>query len=419
MTETQRAINVFSAARVSSALHGLIGKSHMGRGVSGLCLLLPLLFHSNPLLAAEVWPSEPVMIAPEAFKSENISAAIVRKGSLAPHIDVQAYISADLRRVHRIRPVGSGRVREVMVTPGDIVHKGQILLVYDNFSLSDEKQRLLTAEAALRQAKATEREAVLAEHRASVLRGGVVSAGEVERRRARLQDARSLVAQQEATLQNARERMARFTSTTEKTSGIVSSVVSPVDGIVRSVNIVAGEDLVNGPAAPVEVDDLSHVWVISQVPDREASLLDVGDMQHTWVGAIDGNPVVSHVDVIEGGVDPGTRRVLARSLIPNPEDMLRPGKLVRSRIFAGQAVSGVIVPSSALQTIDGKDCVFVRVGPEKWAARQVTTGPSQDGKTVITEGLKDGETIIVTGSYVLKSQALLKPSQPGKGSAPE
>ncbi|MCQ9154485.1 efflux RND transporter periplasmic adaptor subunit [Acidomonas methanolica] len=358
--------------------------------------------------AAEPWPVAPVHIAPEALEREGIETDVARPGALAEHVEAQAYITADERRISRIRPVGTGRVTEVLVTPGQMVRRGDVLLRYDNFSLSDERQRLAAAEDSLRQAEARERDAALSWRRGDALRGGAVSSGEVERRKARLAEMRALVSQSMALVRNERERMARFSSSIEKASGLSSAVVSPVDGIIRRVNVSIGENIAATSLPPVEIDNLDKVWVVSQVPEDKAGKLAIGGRQETLSPAFS-HPITSRIDLIEGGVDLSTRRVLVRSLVPNPARILRPGMLVRTQLFSARIVHGVIIPSDALQTIDEQNCVFVRSGKEAYEARRVALGPSLGGRTVITKGLAAGETVVTRGSFLLKSQALLNP----------
>ncbi|AQS88559.1 membrane-fusion protein [Neoasaia chiangmaiensis NBRC 101099] len=376
------------------------------RGAAFLALSLLVAPHA---IAQETWPSAPITIAADALKTEGIETGTARPGRLPPHIDAPAYVALDERRVVRIRPVGFGRVRSVEVSTGEPVKRGQVLLTYDDFSLSDQKQRLLSAEAALQQAGALEKEASLAYSRARTLQGGAVSAGEAHRRLSRLQDARGLVQQREAMLQNERERMARFSSRTEQTRGILSTVVSPIDGVVRRISVTAGEEVSSGAQPPVEVDDLSKVWVISQIDEADASELTRNSRQLTWFRP-DRPPIESRIDIIEGSVDPATRHVLVRSLIPNDTQALRPDMLVRTRLFAAGDVGGQLVPAIALQTIGEKPCLFVRTGADQYVARHVGVGPTLEGETVITSGLKSGETVVTKGSFILKSQALLSPA---------
>lgn len=384
-------------------------QAHIGTSFFLGVILLGITEASIPVAwAQERWPTGPVTIVPAALEHMSIETAKAEPGALRNYIEAQAYVAADERRISRIRPVGTGRVTEVLVTPGQVVRLGDALLRYDDFSLSDERQRLVSAEDSLRQAEAQERDAVLAWKRGEHLRGGVVASGEVERRRARMNEMHALVSQREAQVQNERERMGRFSSPIEKVDGLSSTVTSPVTGIVRHVNISAGEAIVLNSAAPIEIDNLESVWIISEVSTEDAARLAIGGQQQTWLRGRD-DPISSKIDLIEGGVDIGTRRVLIRSLVPNVQGALRPGTLVRTRLFFSRAVAGQVVPASALQTIAGQRCVFVRTGLDRYAARHVDVGPSLDGRTVIIKGIEAGETVVSRGSFIVKSQALLNP----------
>lgn len=363
---------------------------------------------ASPALAASGWPDHPIAISREALKREAIHVAVAKAGALPPHIDVPAYIDQDDRRSARIHPVGQGRVQSVLVTPGEIVKRGQVLFTYDDFSLSDERQRLLSAEAALQQQKALRDDARLSYHRARTLQGGAVSRGEAQRRLSRLRDAEGAVKRSEALVQNERERLARFSSSSERTQGLHSAVISPIDGIVDKITVSVGEEVSNRSKAAVEIDNLSHVWVVSQVGEQQAAHLTRGGRQLTWP-APDVAPIESRIELIEGSVDPMTRHVLVRSLVANRHGQLRPEMLVKTRLFSSRKVSGAIVPDTAIQTIGSQDCVFVRRDETHYEARKIVKGPDLDGEIVITEGLKPGETVVTDGSFVLKSQALLTP----------
>lgn len=359
------------------------------------------------------WPKAPIVISHDALSHENIHTAVTKVGALPPHVDVPAYIDQDDRRSARIHPVGQGRVQTVLVTPGEVVSKGQVLFTYDDFSLSDAHQRLLSAEAALQQARALRDDARLSYDRARSLQGGAVSQGEAQRRRSRLQDAEGTVKRSQAIVQNERERLARFSSSSEKTEGLHSSVISPIDGIVNRVTVGVGEE-VSGRAAPaVEIDDLSHVWVVSQVGEHQATHLSRGGRQLTWP-APDAQPIASRIDLIEGSVDPMTRHVLVRSLVENAKRQLRPDMLVKTRLFSSELVHGTSLPATAIQTIGSQPCVFVRIDDTHYEVRKVSTGPELDGTIIVTKGLKPGETVVTDGSFVLKSQALLAP-EPNHG----
>ncbi|WP_130732943.1 efflux RND transporter periplasmic adaptor subunit [Komagataeibacter xylinus] len=373
------------------------------------CVFGTLMASIPVVRAQESWPKEPVIIAQAALTSEGIETAQAQPGTLPNHIEAQAYVATDERRVSRIRPIGTGRVTDVLVSPGQVVKRGDTLLRYDDFSLSDERQRLLSAEDALRQAQAQEHDAVLTWQRGEHLRGGIISSGEAERRRAHMTEMHALVSQREALVQNEKERMRRFSSPIEKVDGLSSTVISPVNGIVRHVNISVGEDITTTPAVPIEIDNLDSVWIISEVSTEDVGKLAIGGQQQTWFRGMD-DPIISRIDLIEGDVDIGTRRVSVRSLLSNAQSALRPGMLARTRLFFSHPVAGQVIPTAALQTIAGQKCVFVQIGRDRYTPRHVVVGPSLDGRTVLTQGIAAGETVVTRGSFVLKSQALLNPA---------
>jgi cobalt-zinc-cadmium efflux system membrane fusion protein len=347
-----------------------------------------------------------VDISDEALQAEDIHTATAVAGSLPRHTDAPAYVAADERRIVRIRPVGDGRVISVAVVPGQIVRKGQPLLTYENFTLRDETFQNTSDEASLRAARAEERNARQLYERGQQLKGGALSVGEVERREEAWRAARALVQEREADARRASEHVRRYSSGMEKVEGGQSIVVSPIDGVVSHVSVVSGQDMTAGGPPPIEVDDLSHVWVVSQVNDVDARSVLVGNRQYTWI--VEGEPpLVSRVDAVEGSVDPGTQHVLVRSLLANPANRLKPGMLVRTRLFFRNEVKGMIVPEAAVQTLNGQPVVFVRAAPGRYAVRPVETGPSLDGNIVLLRGVKAGETVVTQGSFVLKSQVIL------------
>lgn len=350
-----------------------------------------------------------VQISPDAFKAENILIATAIAGTLSDHMDVPAYVALDERHVARIHPIGNGRVQEVFVTPGEKVQKGAPLFKYENFSLADQEQRANEAQAAYQQALAQESNATDIYKRGRALVGGVVSSGEVERRFASFKAARELVRQRQAELTTERQRLARYSTQLEKGEGLVSTVTSPISGIIRKISVTQGESVSNTALPAVEIDDLSQVWVISQVDPQKAGLLAAGGQQLTYISANQA-PISSNITLIEASIETGTRHVLVRSLVTNPDMILRPDMLVKTRLMTRNRVSGVLVPEAAIQTLNGENCVFVQKSDHEFVPRNVTVATTLEGKALVTEGLKAGQKVVSQGSFVLKSQYLLAPT---------
>ena len=350
-----------------------------------------------------------VQISPDAVKAENIAISTAIAGTLSDHMDVPAYVALDERHVARIHPVGNGRVQEVFVTPGERIQKGTPLFKYENFSLADQEQRVNEAQAAYQQALAQESNATDTYKRGRALEGGVVSSSEVERRFSLFKTARELLRQRQAELTMERQRLARYSIQLEKGEGLVSTVTAPISGIIRTISVAQGESVSNTALPAVEIDDLSQVWVISQVDPQKAGLLASGGQQLTYISANQA-PITSNITLIEASIDPRTRHVLVRSLVTNPDMVLRPDMLVKTRLMTRNRVSGVLVPEVAIQTLNGRNCVFIQKSDHEFVPRNVTVATTLEGKALVTEGLKAGQKVVSQGSFVLKSQYLLAPT---------
>jgi cobalt-zinc-cadmium efflux system membrane fusion protein len=95
-----------------------------------------------------------------------------------------------------------------------------------------------------------------------------------------------------------------------------------------------------------------------------------------------------------------------RNVLNNSGNQLRPEMLATAEIPAGAPRETVLVPSDALQQIDGQDVVFVRTAPDRFTVRPVHVAETHNGETPIVDGLNGGEQVVVKGSFVLKSQLL-------------
>lgn len=349
-----------------------------------------------------------VMISDAAVKIEHIKIVPVVQGQLSEHVDAPSIIMADARAVANIRPVGAGRVVSVSVVPGQVVKKGAVLFTYENFSFRDTTNARTSQDAMLLSAQAQAENASQLYHRAQALRGGVLSDAEIERRKAAWLAAQALVSERRAQVVELNDQIKRYSSNIEVQKNGLTNVVAPLDGVVTRINISNGQDIAADGIPPIEVTDLSSVWIVSQLDAEQARIVQKGNRQVTRLEP-GGASLESRVDVIEGQVDPGTQHVQARSLVKNPTLSLRPGLLVQTRIFSSDNVTGCVIPQASLQMLGDMHVVFVRTSAQHYTAREVQIGPELDGQVVITQGLNPGDYVVAQGSFVLKAQAILAP----------
>jgi len=93
---------------------------------------------------------------------------------------------------------------------------------------------------------------------------------------------------------------------------------------------------------------------------------------------------------------------VARATLRNDDGLWRPGAAVKARIVVATQAAAQVVPLSALQSMDGKDVVFVRSG-DTYTARPVRLGARDAGKVEVLDGLTPGEQVVVEQSYVVKA----------------
>jgi len=106
-------------------------------------------------------------------------------------------------------------------------------------------------------------------------------------------------------------------------------------------------------------------------------------------------------------VDEKKRTVRARAEIDNKDGRLRPGMFAEVSVLGaaeGDAVS--LIPDTAVQNIQGDPIVFVERSRGVFELRHVRLGEEREGLVSVTEGLREGERVVVQGSFILKAEFL-------------
>jgi membrane fusion protein, heavy metal efflux system len=369
----------------------------------------------------------PATIALSEPKLANLQLRIeeAKAGPLVRSVSVTGSVGYDQLRLARIRPVARGRIEALDVTAGDRVVAGQRLAVLDNFDLSAAHSKVLSAEAALNQAKAQFATADAAYDRAtSLIRSGAMTQSELETRRATAATMQADVRTKEAELRQYQEEEARLLPVRLPVAGTGSSsdqpqldsrgaIVAPFAGVVDSVPVANGE-IVDPATQMFTVSDLSIVWVQADVAERDLGAVKVGDAVEVRVSAFPGRVFAGRVTYIPGQIESTTGMAKVRCEVPNPDGALRVNMFATVSILSPQGGDAVLVPSESLQDVNGQSVVFVPTGHGEFAWRAVHTGLVANGKTQITSGLAAGTQVVGEGSYWLKA-ALMQSTIPDQG----
>ncbi|MDN5001065.1 divalent metal ion exporter adaptor subunit IhpB [Bradyrhizobium sp. GCM10027634] len=150
------------------------------------------------------------------------------------------------------------------------------------------------------------------------------------------------------------------------------------------------------------IADLSTVWVDFSVYRRDLSRVRVGDQ--ILIDPADGGPKVeAKISYVSPVGSSETQSALARAVVPNAEQRLRPGLFATGRLNLSAKKVAIAVKSSALQTVENRTVVFVRDG-EKFEARDVEIGERDPDFVEVTFGVLEGDLYAAKNSFIVKAE---------------
>jgi membrane fusion protein, multidrug efflux system len=300
-------------------------------------------------------------------------------------------------RTAQVRARVDGIVQRRVYEEGTDVKAGQPLFLIDPREL---RANLSAVEASLVRAEATAANAAQdVERYQGLVEDQAISKQEYDAAVARLRTAQADVAQTRAQLESA------------KLSLSYTSVSAPIAGRAGRAQVTEGA-LVSAASATLltTIDQLDPVYVnfsqsssdlLSIRRDIASGKLRVPELGRVEVALIleDGSnyPHKGHLDFFALSIEETTGTAAVRAEVPNPERMLVPGQFVRARIEAGVRPNNFLIPQRGVQLSANGASVFVVDEKDTVAPRPVKTGSLQGDSWVVTEGLKDGDRVIVDG----------------------
>lgn len=178
-------------------------------------------------------------------------------------------------------------------------------------------------------------------------------------------------------------------------------VSAPISGTVIEKHITLGE-MLEKDAKTFVLADLNSVWVNFSVYQKDMPLIRKG--LQVIVSAGKGIPdVKGTISYVRSLVGEETRTALARVVLPNTDGLWRPGLFVTGQVVAEKISLPLVIPKSALQTIDEKTIVFVRTD-EGFEPKPVTLGKTSETHAQIVAGMKPGQQYVSQGAFTLKAQ---------------
>jgi len=288
----------------------------------------------------------------------------------------------------------SGPISRIVVVPGQNVHQGEPMLYVASPDYSQLRTNYLKAKAAYVLAqKASVRARDLYEHHA------IAEQNLEQAQAAEVQASGDLVAAEAAL------KVMGVTDPDALIQGPSSFEVplkAPVRGLVVEQDVSAGQLIQPGTTQCFMISDISTVWVLVNVYQKDLPYVNVGNevkiQTDTYPEAFHGR-----ISYVAASLDPSTRTLPARVETNNPGEKLKKDMYVVAMVNAGTIPNAIALPDAAvLRDSENQPFVYAAVSANQFGRRSVTLGESLNGKTEITSGLKAGDRVIGDGSLFLQ-----------------
>ena len=317
-----------------------------------------------------------VKISARLEQNLGLRVATVSKGVLAPTVDVVGSVAYNERDLALVQARANGFIEKLYVrAPLDAVRKGQVLAALYVPEWVAAQEEFLAA------------------------------------RRIAAQSTPDLG----RLLAGARQRM-RLVGMSDEQIGVVEktgqvqlrlNVTAPRAGVVAELSAREGMTVMAG-AALFRINGLSTVWVNADVPESQARWLAPGSVATARAAAYPGRLFNGKVEALLPEVDVATRTLKARVEITNPEQRLTPGMFVTVSISPLNAAPVLLVPTEAVIETGTRRVVIVAQGGGRFAPLDVEVGVEANGQSEIRQGLKDQQQVVVSGQFLIDSEASLK-----------
>ena len=296
-----------------------------------------------------------------------------------------------------------GIVRSVSGELGQNVKRGQKVAVVFSNELADTQSRYLAAVAALDE-----------HHRHHLRTMKLVEIGAASRQD--LETANSEYREAETNLASLRQKLLLLGLSPQRINSLnsisqISSeviVTAPSSGTLTSRPVNTGE-VIEANKELMRITDLSSVWVVGQVYEKDLATVRVGSGANVSSDAYPGRVFRGRVSYVDPKIEPATRTAQVRIELANPGQMFKIGMYVNIAFGAlGLAEKTVpVIPKDAVQTIGSQLFVFVASEkPNEFALRPVRLGPESNGFYPVLEGVSVGDRIVTEGSFMLRAEWL-------------
>ncbi|MEO5937302.1 MAG: efflux RND transporter periplasmic adaptor subunit [Terriglobales bacterium] len=218
------------------------------------------------------------------------------------------------------------------------------------------------------------------------------------------------ISQGDDLIQASRRRLELWGLTSKQIEEIASSdkpqihvtTYSTVNGVVTEKKATEGQYVQEGEAL-YSVSDLSSVWVLADVYEADLHSIRIGQAVRIEAEGLPGTVLRGSVSFIDPSVKPDSRTASVRIQLPNPGLKLRPGMFVQVTLGSGSSKQ-LAIPHSAVLDTGEKKVVYVAKADGMFEKREVELGQASGEFVPVRKGLKEGESVVTNGAFLIDSQ---------------
>ena len=325
-----------------------------------------------PVYASDAGDGNSVTIAPEVVQNLGIRTATAERSRLWRGIDTVGYVDYDESKVSHIHLRTEGWIEHLVAhSEGERVRKGEKLLELYSPDLVNAQEEFVQA----------------------------------------------LVSGNKGLIRASRERLIALgipmnqVKQLEKNRKVKQtiSIYSPQDGVVSKLMVRHGM-YVTPKNQVMSLADLSSVWLLAEVYERQADWVKVGQPAEVSTAFLPGRSWKGKVEYIYPSLDAKTRTLKVRLRFDNPDEILKPNMYTNVKIFGGPKDDAIVIPVEALIRTGREQRVVISLGDGRFESRTVTAGIESGDWVEILEGIIPGDIVVTSGQFLIDSEASLKAS---------
>jgi RND family efflux transporter MFP subunit len=334
---------------------------------------------ARPAETAAVQAEAPasVTLTPEAVAAADIKTEISAMRLVARKVTAAGELEWNARRLVNLTARTPGRLERVLAVKGDRVRQGQLLAeIYSPDFLAMQAEYMQAAARARRHA------------------GDAAEEGPAK-----------------AVLAGARERLGLLGLPVSEIDSLDAKAVpmsllavrAPLTGTVLESTVVAGDAVELGTSL-FRLADPSTLWACLHIQEEDLGAAKAGSEVVLKIHAYPGEEFRGRLVLVGDVVDAATRTIEGRVEVANAGGRLKVGMYVEATTSAGGERRVLVVPEESVQDDEGRSVVFIKTGERTFARRAVETGERSAGAVEILKGVAEGEAVVTSGSFLLKSE---------------